>query len=81
LGLVLVLLFVLAALVLRVVRLALVLGFVGLGRPAVGVSANAILPVPGCFPILEEFRGPTKRFAVIWRLSKAGARFGCFFFS
>ena len=52
-GLRLVLLFVLAALALLVVKLALALGFVGLGRSAVGVSANVILPVLGCFAILE----------------------------
>jgi hypothetical protein len=49
----LVLLFVLVALALLVVVLALVLGFVGLGRPTVGVGVNVILPVLGCFAILE----------------------------
>jgi hypothetical protein len=47
-GLRLVLLIALAAFVVLVVKLALTLGFVGLGRPAVGVSVNIILPVLGC---------------------------------
>ena len=41
------------ALALLVVKLALALGIVGLGRSAVGVSVNEILPVLGCFAILE----------------------------
>ena len=51
----LVLLIVLVTLALLVFKLALVLGSVGLGRLAVGVSVNVILPVLGCLAILECF--------------------------